>query len=95
MPDRDGWGALDASPAGPPADPLADPLANDPAPAFARCFVGPDGERVLNTLRAMTLGRALGPDAPDAALRHLEGQRQLVAVILALVARGARRGPVA
>lgn len=88
MAERDGWDALDAPPSGPPAA----PLANDPAPAFARCFAGPDGERVLNTLRAMTLGRALGPDAPDAALRHLEGQRQLVAVILALVARGSARG---
>jgi hypothetical protein len=36
----------------------------------------------------MTLDRALGPDAPEAALRHLEGQRQLVATVLALVARG-------
>jgi len=64
------------------------PATEDPAPAFARCFAGPDGLRVLDTLRAMTLGRTLGPDAPDAALRHLEGQRHLVAVILALTARG-------
>lgn len=85
MTERGGWSALEAVPAAASPD--------DPAPAFARCFAGPDGERVLNTLRAMTLGRALGPDAPDAALRHLEGQRQLVAVILALVARGASRGP--
>lgn len=63
----------------------------DPAAAFARCFAGPDGARVLAVLRAMTLDRALGPDAPDAALRHLEGQRQLVATVLALVARGASR----
>ncbi|HEY0837060.1 MAG TPA: hypothetical protein VGE72_24330 [Azospirillum sp.] len=73
---------------------FADPAANgatpneDPAPSFARCFAGPDGERVLSVLRAMTLGRTLGPDAPEAALRHLEGQRALVASILALVARG-------
>lgn len=62
--------------------------SDDPAPSFARCFAGPDGVRVLAALRAMTLDRALGPDAPDAALRHLEGQRQLVATILALAARG-------
>ncbi|PWC82300.1 hypothetical protein TSH100_24105 [Azospirillum sp. TSH100] len=60
----------------------------DPAPSFARCFAGNDGARVLAVLRAMTLDRALGPDAPEAALRHLEGQRQLVATILALVVRG-------
>lgn len=62
--------------------------ADDPAPSFARCFGSPDGARVLAVLRAMTLDRALGPDAPDTALRHLEGQRQLVATILALAARG-------
>lgn len=60
----------------------------DRAASFARCFAGPDGARVLGALKAMTLDRALGPDAPEAALRHLEGQRQLVATILALVARG-------
>ncbi|KAA0680296.1 hypothetical protein [Roseomonas genomospecies 6] len=60
----------------------------DPAPSFARCFAGPDGARVLGTLKAMTLERTLGPDASDAALRDLEGQRRLVAVILALTARG-------
>ncbi|MGQ9370999.1 Bbp19 family protein [Azospirillum sp. ST 5-10] len=75
----DGW-PWPAAPVPPPAD--------DPAPCFARCFAGADGARALAVLRAMTLERALGPDVPDAALRHLEGQRQLVATILALVARG-------
>lgn len=58
------------------------------AAAFARCLSGADGRRVLDHLRAMTLHRALGPAAPDAALRHLEGQRALVAHVLALVVRG-------
>ena len=84
MAERRGWDWLDG--ASPPTQPVAQP--DDPAPSFARCFAGPDGKRVLGTLKAMTLGRTLGPDAPDAALRHLEGQRHLVAVILALVARG-------
>ena len=66
----------------------AAPAADDPAPSFARCFAGPDGARVLDVLRAMTIERTLGPEVPEAALRHLEGQRQLVATILALVARG-------
>lgn len=81
MADPAGWDWFDGAvaPAGHP---------DDPAPGFARCFGGPDGQRVLATLKAMTLDRALGPDTPDAALRHLEGQRQLVAVILALTARG-------
>ncbi|AWK88051.1 hypothetical protein [Azospirillum thermophilum] len=87
-----GWAWLDPAPfSAPSADPPATSPATspeDPAPAFARCFAGPDGRRVLAVLRAMTMERALGPDAPDAALRHLEGQRQLVATILALAARG-------
>lgn len=81
-----GWDWLEASPSAGP-DPATATDA-DPAPSFARCFAGGDGLRVLAVLRAMTLDRALGPDAPEAALRHLEGQRQLVATILALVARG-------
>ncbi|PWC56033.1 hypothetical protein TSO221_02995 [Azospirillum sp. TSO22-1] len=66
---------------------------DDPAPSFARCFAGPDGARVVAALRAMTVERTLGPDASDAALRHLEGQRALVATILALAARGRGEAP--
>lgn len=58
------------------------------AVAAARCFRGRDGERVLAYLRAMTLDRALGPGASDTLLRHMEGQRQLVVHITALVQRG-------
>lgn len=67
-----------------------DAVADDDAlaGAFARCLAGGDGRRVLDHLRGLTLHRALGPAAPDAALRHLEGQRALVAHILALVVRG-------
>ncbi len=56
--------------------------------AAARCFNGADGEKVLAYLRAITLDRALGPGASDTVLRHLEGQRQLVAHIILLVQRG-------
>ncbi|MFC5354536.1 hypothetical protein [Azospirillum himalayense] len=77
-----GWGWLEGLP---PAETVP---TGDPAPSFARCFAGPDGARVLATLTAMTLERTLGPDATDAALRDLEGQRRLVALILALNARG-------
>ena len=85
-----GWDWLEATlTACPQAAAAAAAAADaDPAPSFARCFAGRDGERVLAVLRAMTLDRAMGPDASEAALRHLEGQRQLVATILALVARG-------
>jgi hypothetical protein len=57
--------------------------------AFARCFTSPDGRRVLEHLRRLTLERTLGPGASDAVLRHLEGQRQLIAYVLTLVAHGA------
>jgi len=56
--------------------------------AFARCFAGPEGAVALAHLRRLTLERALGPEADAATLRHLEGQRQLVTRIAALVERG-------
>lgn len=56
--------------------------------AFARCFQDRDGDRVLAYLKATTLERVLGPGAPDNVLRHLEGQRQLVAHIATLIQRG-------
>lgn len=76
------------------------PFGHDPAPpprdglpaVFARCFAGADGAAALAHLKALTLDRYLGPEAPDGALRHLEGQRALVAHVLGLVERG-RAGP--
>jgi hypothetical protein len=70
----------------------AEPKDQETAAAFARCFSTPDGARVLGTLTAMTLSRALGPEASDAALRQLEGQRRLVLTVRALAERG-REGP--
>lgn len=64
---------------------------SDPDPMarrLARLFSHPDGPAVLDWLRGQTLNRALGPDASDAALRHLEGQRQLVRSLLGLIDRG-------
>jgi hypothetical protein len=53
---------------------------------FSRAFDSEDGRSVINHLKSITLARSLGPSASDAALRHLEGQRQLVIHILALAA---------
>lgn len=88
MPPHDaGWDWFDG------ADSTAvGPDASDLAAAFARCFRGADGERVLRHLEAATLDRALGPEATDAELRFLEGQRRLVAAILGLVERGRNPG---
>ncbi len=49
--------------------------------AFARCFSSREGQEVLAHLKTLTLERTLGPNASDSILRHLEGQRQLVAYI--------------
>ncbi|TCS61693.1 hypothetical protein EDD55_107102 [Varunaivibrio sulfuroxidans] len=61
---------------------------DETAKAFARCLSTPDGEKVMAHLSAVTLDRALSPLAADSVLRHLEGQRQLVAHIKALMRRG-------
>lgn len=71
----------------PRADPAVPPSAGL-ARSYARCFATPDGSRVLADLEAQTLGRALGPSADAATLRHLEGQRALVMRIRALITRG-------
>jgi len=60
----------------------------DLARAFTRCFGSTDGRRVIDHLRHTTLDRVLGPAASDSLLRHMEGQRQLVARMLALIERG-------
>jgi hypothetical protein len=78
------------SPAWPfaPADAFDAP--DEIARAFARLFVGADAERALGHLRAQTIERRTAPDLPEAALRHLEGQRSVVAAIESLIARGRR-----
>ncbi len=55
---------------------------------FARIFGTERGRLALRHLRMITIERTLGPTASDASLRHLEGQRQLVSYICALVERG-------
>ncbi len=67
---------------------MNDPIQGDLTAAFARCFRGIDGERVLAHLRRITIERRPPPECSDAELRHLEGQRHLAAYIAQLVARG-------
>lgn len=54
----------------------------------ARIFATEPGQRLLNHLRQITRDRVLGPDASDALLRHVEGQRALVRHLEILVQRG-------
>lgn len=44
-------------------------------------FKTPNGKAVLKYLRSITIESVQGPNASDAELRHLEGQRYLVGVI--------------
>jgi hypothetical protein len=56
--------------------------------AAARLFSCPDGELVLGYLRSITLDYVTGPHEAECAVRHLEGQRYLFAVIQRAVMRG-------
>lgn len=58
--------------------------------AFHACFAGPQGEAALAHLRRVFLDRRLPPAASDAELRHVEGQRSVVAYVQALIERAAR-----
>lgn len=89
IPQDGGWDWFEAAGAPPPETPESE---RQLALAFARCFQGRDGEQALSYLRRTTLERALGPGASDTMLRHLEGQRQLVTHITALIQRGRNGG---
>jgi hypothetical protein len=65
-----------------------DQLARD----YARCFSGDAGVRVLMHLRGLTRDRVMDPECSEAALRALEGQRRLLAMIETQIAQG-RAGP--
>lgn len=75
-----GWAWFDA-------EITADPGEAELCRACARCFSGPEAQLVVDYLRRV-LGRRLPPDASDAELRHLEGQRYAIAHLLALAERG-------
>jgi hypothetical protein len=55
---------------------------------FSRIFSSEDGAKALSYLQTITFHRALGAQSSDCELRHLEGQRTMVATILRLVDRG-------
>lgn len=55
---------------------------------FARVFSSDDGQKIIGYLQSVTFQRALGMEATDSHLRHIEGQRALVAKMLRLIDRG-------
>lgn len=79
-PEPAGWAWFEAEV---PADPGEAELCR----ACARCFSGSDGQLVVDHLKRV-LERRLSPEASNAELRHLEGQRYAIAHLLALVERG-------
>jgi hypothetical protein len=54
----------------------------------ARVFGTPDGERLLNYLRGITLNQAYEADVTPQALMHKEGQRWLVGMLLQRLRKG-------
>lgn len=48
---------------------------------FHECFATPSGREVLAHLRRMTIETVGGPETSNDTLRHMEGQRFIVAVI--------------
>ena len=44
-------------------------------------FKTPNGKQVLQYLRSITIETVQGPNATDAELRHLEGQRSIVGLL--------------
>jgi hypothetical protein len=83
--DRDeGWLWFEGSPR--PAE--AGPDLRD---AAVSCLGSPAGQLVLTHLRRLFLERRLAPTASDAELRHVEGQRSVVAYLQALLDRARER----
>lgn len=58
--------------------------------AFARLFSSEDGKKVLAWLQVMTFHRAATSQTSEEQLRHMEGQRSLVATILRMIDNGKR-----
>ena len=78
-----GWGWFEGASA-----PAKDPSDLELCRAYARCFAGADGDEVIAHLTRSILDRRLSPNASNAELRHLEGQRFAIAGVIAMVERG-------
>lgn len=48
------------------------------AECFANCLTSPEGRRMMEILRRMTVERRVRPNAPESELREVEAQRSLV-----------------
>lgn len=89
MPGNDsGWSWFDVTPQETKDQERPSAITADLLDAYVRTFRSEAGCQVMRHLRAITMDRVVGPDASDAILRHLEGQRQLVNYIASLAERG-------
>ena len=89
MPGYDsGWAWFDAAPQETKNVERPLGITADLLSAYVRIFRSEAGRQVMQHLRAITTDRVIGPDASDALLRHLEGQRQLVNYIANIAERG-------
>jgi hypothetical protein len=88
-PPNQGWDWFDSDRSGAEAQPSTAAGEAELATVFARCFLSADGRQVLGHLRRLTVERALGPQVSEALMRYVEGQRQMVLYVEALVAKGA------
>lgn len=52
------------------------------ATAIQACFSGRNGDIVIDHLRTTFLDRRVAPNASDAELRHVEGQRAAIAFLI-------------
>lgn len=86
-PEGPGWAWLETAPVGAGA-------SSELCRAAAASLGTPGGRAVLRHLRQSFLDRRLAPTATDAELRHVEGQRSVVAHLLRLVERGRDGVPV-
>ena len=57
----------------------------------AATFKEAQAQKFLNYLKSITLNNTLGPGASNEELRHLEGQRNLVAIIERRIEHGRRK----
>jgi hypothetical protein len=60
---------------------------------FAAAFGTDAADKAMQYLKNITLNRVSGPGVPDSELRHLEGQRYIVSIILRRIEDGRNRRP--
>lgn len=65
-------------------------LEKDLNGAAAAMFSTPAGEQFFAWLKSITINNVMGPAAPDSTLRHVEGQRFIVALIQKRIEHGRR-----